>query len=150
MKWLLDIPWLKLKGWFLDVRSRVAGLPRKRGGYVRVEATEDELLHMFGGRSWAPNYEFSYDRQEDLNLARVEYRGETMYSQYDVQWWQYHLRGYKVEDGVWELTCHFEPEPTENPIPHLKGRGYDRQRGLDTVRSILTGNGFEFEEVEHE
>lgn len=132
------------------LRSVFAGRPRPSGPYLRVRLEPGEIERRLGGRSYAPNWEFSYyKRGEDLNLARVLYADGAAPSGGPV-WWQYHVRGWRGEDAdgaFTDLRCHLEPEPTEAPDEHLAEEGLDLGGGMRNLRSALDGLDVGYEEV---
>lgn len=163
MRGLLDdIPYGVVVEAFRSFRERYFTVGRLGGEYVRirptdemavldqVERTEAQLRRMrklFGVRSYAPNWEFSYHKRgEDLNLARVVYEENPEYP--DIVWWQVHIRGWVAEDGSIELTAHWEAEPTENPLAHVESVGWDRERGMKHLKQVLRETDTDFEVFE--
>lgn len=146
--WHRSLPWKRLRHVYRVKRTNFFDLPRQSGTYLRVQtdSTEPvrEMHHVFGGVSYAPRWEVSYCRGEDLNLARVEYSER---NGYDEVWWQVHVRGYVSGDDEIELSAHYETETTEHPVAHLDGVGYDIARGLQELREVLEFHGYGYEEV---
>jgi len=134
--WHYDLPWNSVRSGYRWMRRTFFTVSKPDGPYFVVDADLDELRELFGVRSHAPNWEFSYNYQgEDLNLARVFYdpnRGPD-----GVDWWQYHVRAFERDDGLVEFTGHVEPEPTEHAKPHLRGTGYDTSEAMDEFGRTL-------------
>jgi len=135
--WHYDLPWNAFRSAYRWMRRTLFTKERhdERPHFV-VDADLDELRELFGARSYAPNWEFSYNyRGEDLNLARVFYdpnRGPD-----GVVWWQYHVRGWVRDDGLVELAGHVEAEPTEHPKPHLRGESWATGEAIDEFGRVL-------------
>lgn len=129
--------WKSLQDAHRTFRRELFTKSRPQGPYVVLDANLKDVRSAFGSRSYAPNWEFSYRKKgEDLNLARVVHVPER-----SLPWWQYHVRGWDMGSHV-EITAHFEPEPTEHPSAHLKGRGFDREKGVQEVREVVTEENF--------
>jgi hypothetical protein len=115
-----------------------------------VTLSESELLEVFGGAYFEPNWELSYSyRNETLNLRRVEYVSDhTDYPEY--RWWQVHIRGYEHDSTVgevstFELAAHYELEPTEYPRGHVEHVGLEIRRGAIAVRDVLDAHDVDYE-----
>lgn len=142
----LPLNWFRHK--YRRFRSAFFTVPRPEGKYLRTLGTEETIIRALGKQSYAPNWEFSYEKKgETLNLSRV------VWAQMDVneriRWWQYHVRGWPVEKqyGSMDLRCHFEPEPTEHPYAHLDEIGFNVAYGMDQLADDLARAGVPFEEV---
>lgn len=146
MSWHASLPWARLRLAYRRGRSRFFSVPRPDRVYLEVDRTPAELEVLLGGRSFAPNWEFSYDKGEDINLARVLY-AEDDSADHGAVWWQLHVRGWEHE-GSTRLSCHWEPEPTEHPVEHLHAEGWNRPHGMDELAKVLTDLGVEYGEVD--
>jgi len=164
---LTNVPWDAIRRWYVTWKRQRFGRPRPEGVYIRVHATEEELLEALGGRSYAPNYELAYYMGEDLNLAQVVWHPisewpepvkEEMRKYADLsdpaerhraQWWQTHGRGYKVRDGVWDWWCHWETEPSENDAAHLAEVGFAVGPGTENFLADVEDAGLEWEQIDY-
>lgn len=141
MTWHASIPWKSVRMLYRHFRKKFFTTPRPTGPYYRVNASKEDIIDYFGRGSWSPNWEFSYHKKgEDINLAYVFYDPDVA----GPDWWQYHLRGWQVEGDVYDLRCHFEPEPTEHPKAHLEGTKYAIGEGMRELRRNLEGMGAEY------
>lgn len=144
-----DWPWLKLRKAYHQMRKALFTVERPPGKYVRVSLTPDEVVELYGQHSWAPNWEFSYNKRgEIINLAQITYEerdinGETY------EWWQSHVRGWEAPDGQIDLGGHWEPEPTEHPHAHLDGVGFNRARGMKNIKQQLDDYGVTYEVIDY-
>lgn len=163
--WHADLPWTRLRMGYKALRTTVFSAPRPKGVYLRVQRPTGRTLHpmeestpfednldrivrAFGGRSWAPNWEFSYNKRgEVLNLARVTFAEDSLPD--GLRWGQYHVRGWPGPNGTVDLGGHFEAEPTEHPKPHLDAEGFNRPAGMNKVRAVLSDEGLPWNEVEY-
>lgn len=142
MSWHDSLPYKMFQQFYRWFRRTFFSKPRPTGTYVVVDAFVADIEESLGRDSFAPNWEFSYNKKgEDLNLARIEF---DRHPDFDVVWWQTHVRGWYHEGELW-LMAHWEPEPTEHPKPHLHGDGYDRERGRSNLKSHLDEHGIEYE-----
>jgi len=139
--WHGGLPWDRLRFWYRRFRSSLFSVeePTDRPA-VTVDATVDELTGALGAQSWAPNWEYSYDKGETLNLARVEHASHPIRVGTGVDWWQAHVRGWPRDDVV-VLRAHYEPEPTEHPRAHLDGVGHSLEGGMQKLRDALDEAG---------
>lgn len=137
-------------------RKRYFTMPKPDGPFVLLDMPPEEVRMILGRRSYAPNWEFSYNKRgEVLNLAQVVYHEDSDYEH--IVWWQTHVRGWQNDDGMMELSAHWEPEPTENGAAHLDGVGFDHDRGMDNLRTALEKSAIlwrdpvsgVFERIEH-
>lgn len=132
---LKAVPWpyiqWKLR-WFRKAFYTIERPERDR--YFVVDAERDEVIEALGRLSFAPNWELSYNYEgEDLNLSRVMYEES---EEYDIRWWQVHVRGYVAEDGI-KLEAHWEAEPSEHPEEHIDEVGFDIDRGIEELGHYL-------------
>lgn len=127
--------------WYRHLRKTYFGADRHPGTYlvVETEAPLADVREALGERSFAPNWAFSYDEGENLNLARSVYdphcASGTIYP-----WWQTHTRGWL--DSTRErlsLNAHYELNPIVDGQtgPHIKGIGLDVDRGLLVLETAL-------------
>jgi hypothetical protein len=100
-----------------------------------VAAEADDVVSAIGVRGYQPNWEFSYHYQgEVLNQADITWANVSGVD--DVDWWQTHVRGWVRNDlDHVELAAHWEPAPTEHPVAHLRGTGFDRERAMESLVS---------------
>lgn len=134
--------WTRFRYTFSRLRAMFFTVPKPDGPFFVVESTEEELKAVLGAAYFAPNWEFSYKyRGEDLNLARIEWHIDD-----DVPptgqrkgrvWWQTHVRGWEVGKYTWQLTAHWELEPTENDKEHIDGLGFDVWEGMWNLGDVL-------------
>ena len=128
MTWHYRLPWNSVRWFYRWKRSRFFNHDRYEGPHYVVEHPIERVEADLGSLSYGPHWEFSYDLDEDLNLARIVY--------HDGEWWQNHVRGYDHGDETW-LNAHWEREPTEHPRPHIKAEGLDVSKGMDILRMHL-------------
>jgi hypothetical protein len=102
--------------------------PKPDGLFLKVYEDPETIVQRLGEGPYAPNWEQSYDKGEDINLADIRYHND--------RWWQTHVRGWVQDDHV-EMTAHWELEPTEHWHDHLDGVGFDRVRGLENMKDAL-------------
>lgn len=151
--WHRDLPYreaMRLYRWF---RRQLFSVPRSHTWYWEVtlpgnesrQAQLDRFTRAFGTHAWAPGWRYSYDKGEDLNLRYVYYEERPEHP--DVQWWQDHLRVWLQDDGTAHLGAHYEPKPEEHPKPHLDGVGFERDRAMDDVATILQAEGIDYERI---
>jgi len=144
--WHGGLPWDRLRFAYRRLRSTLFSIPEPTDRpALTVDATVDELTEALGSQSWAPNWEYSYDKGEDLNLARVEYAPHPIRVGTGVEWWQYHVRGWPRDDVV-VLRAHYEPAPTEHPRAHLDGVGHSLEGGMQQLRDALDEAGIGYVE----
>lgn len=140
-------PWHTVQRAYSRFRSRFFTVDRPPEKYFRVDATKNEIEYEFGIRSWAPNWEFSYNKRgERINLARVVYEPRKINGE-EYTWWQAHVRGWQMPNGRFDLGGHWETEPTEHPTAHLNGVGWDRNRGMENIKTVLDTSDLEYEEI---
>lgn len=139
MSWHANVPWREMRLALRMLRASQFQINRQKGRYYRVEAddTLEAVREGLGALSYAPNWEFSYFKGEDINLARVVY--------HEGDWWQVHARGWLEDDGSVWLRAHWELEPTEAPERHLGSEGYDVERGMRKLANDLEAAGTEFQ-----
>lgn len=138
-------PWRWVQSLHRSIRRTLFTKPKPNTEGIVVRATRNQLLSELGRRSYAPNWEFSYNyKNEDLNLARVQYARHPVRVGANIDWVQDHVRGWRVFDGTetfakptWELRAHWEAEPTEHPTAHLKGEPFSREAGMNRLEEIL-------------
>jgi len=140
---LLDnAPWPLARQAYRLMRLEWFSIPRPDGQYVVADADVDTHRATLGRLGFAPNWELSYHKKgEDLNLARVVYDDGPE----DVRWWQDHVRGWALEGGRTALRCHWEPEPSEHPVEHLRASLQDHAAGMQSLRGVLSGAGVSHE-----
>lgn len=146
--WHADLPWDLFKKKFHAFRAKYFSSDPPKRWYIHVDITKDELLLKLGSRSYAPDGSlFSYDKGEDINMAKVtpiawEHLTSDMQEKLkpyldederSVTWWQTHLRGWEVEEGHWKLNGHWELEPVMNDSAHIDEIGYSDKRGLRNI-----------------
>jgi len=79
------------------------------------EAEPAEVKRVLGGYYFSPAWLLSYHYYgETMNMRRVEYDAGN-----PLPWRQFHIRGYKQEDGTL-LQPHIEPEPVQYPGAHRR------------------------------
>lgn len=126
------LPFDLIRRLYRRFRKRFFTIDKPDGEYYVVDASIEDLRFILGTRSFAPNWEWSYDKGEDLNLSRVKIEmGD------EIEWWQYHVRAWERDGGLVELRCHWEPSPTEHPDAHIDGTGFSVGRGMDYVGDVL-------------
>lgn len=129
------IPWHLLKWKFRRLRRRLFTVPRPNTEDFVIEESPTEVERGLGGLSYGPHWELSYHyKGEVLNLARIVYEEN---NEYDIQWWQVHVRGWEGDDGRTELTAHWEPEPSEYPHAHYNSVGFDYHLGMKMLSDAL-------------
>lgn len=127
------------------VRKNFFEEPRPRGRYLVIEDADiEEVRQSLGQYSFSPNWEQSYFKGEDLNLARIYYDERSSGDQ-TIEWWQNHIRGFIHSDGSLWIQAHDEPEPTEYPYAHLDGVGHSTQKGLEEAALYIERIGFNYE-----
>ena len=135
MTWHASLPYGWVQHAYRSFRRRFFTKERPIGTYYRVEYSPEQLRRVFGRVSAAPNWEFSYNyKGEDINLARVYYDDT---QDYDMVWWQFHLRGWEHSDGSVWMRAHYEAEPTEHPEAHLEGTGTTMDEGMQWLQGVL-------------
>lgn len=140
---LRKVPWHTIRQVYRSVRQQFFTVPEPTTPALVVDVGPTRVEDAFGQRSFAPNWEFSYNyRGEDINLARVE---RVPHKPHGVAWWQTHLRGWEQEDGTLRLRAHWEPEPTEHPIPHLSETGFSWPMGTEVIRKEAREAGLDAE-----
>lgn len=156
MSWHARLPWRSVRVGLRLIRAGPFSRRRPEGTYLLVDAPTDgvdSVTEVLGSQSYAPNWEQSYDKGEDLNLARVEHHRDGDLPPTERRpgrvWWQTHARGWETERGL-ELGAHWELEPTENAEEHIMGRGLDRREGMERLRADLERGGIDVETVEYE
>lgn len=143
--WHSKIPWDLAKQLYYQFRVDHFSAEPPDWGYTTIKATEKEILLKMGSLSYAPNGNWlSYDKGEDINLARVvsipwdslndsvqeeilEYQGE---AEGDVTWWQFHFRAWDQGDGTYKVNGHVELEPWTSDSAHIDGVGFHNKRGI--------------------
>lgn len=132
---LEQVPFRWVQTLYRGMRRELFTKPRPTGRYLVVDADVD-VVRALGHRSYAPNWEFSYNyRGEDVNLAQVVFDGTEQYP--DIDWWQTHVRGWVHDDGRTWLSAHYEAEPTEHPKPHLDGITPELRDGMMNLEYAL-------------
>lgn len=154
---LASIPWKSVTRLHRSLRRSFFRAERPAGTYFRVYpdytvamTSADvvaDLERDFGRRSWAPNWEYSYDKGEALNLARVVYEED---AETGLTWFQYHVRGWAVVNDAVDVGGHWEPEPTEHPDAHYREVGFDRLRGMAKLEEVLNEIGADYDEVNYD
>jgi hypothetical protein len=154
MTWHHDLPWQTLRYWYRRLRAALFSRPRPKGPYLEIgpfgeDVSAIEMVRSaLGKQGWAPNWEQSYHKRgEELNLASVYWDRQEVDGEAFV-WWQHHARGWTHDDGSCWLTAHEELEPTETPVGHLEGVGWDRPAGVAALRYALETAGIDVETVE--
>lgn len=137
MTWHHSLPWKPLQDIYRWFRREFFTKDAPSGEYLVVDPItfDDPIDIELGQFSFSPNWEFSYNKRgEDFNIARVVQAHDLDWP--CLVWWQCHVRGW-FYNGLLYLHAHWEPEPTEHPEAHLKGQGYDKQRGMAILESYL-------------
>lgn len=150
--WHSGLPWDEGSALYRWVRREFFSADRPGGEYILVPGEDPAALEqVYGQQSFAPNWEFSYNKRgEALNLARVKHEKAAHADAVPgvpIVWWQDHLRGWE-HDGGTMLRCHWEPEPTEHPRPHLSANHQNSQRGMINARRVLEARNIDWEMVE--
>lgn len=168
MSWHSVIPWDWWRQEYLRMIGRYFSRDPPDGTYLRVDLSQREVDRSLGEIFYAPQETLSYDKEEDLNLARQYYDSRGTYApvaslgrlifhlsggrygmiiEKEVVWWQNHIRGYVLEDGLY-LTAHDEPSARHEDSAHIEGIGHSREKGLDQLRIDLDGLDIEYEVTE--
>lgn len=138
-------PWRKILELFWLVRSTFFTVNRPDGPYYRITPTDRPLEEILGERFFTNRWEFSYKyRGETLNMRRCFYKPDSF------RWYQFHIRGWKFDNGMCDLQAHTELEPSSYPKKHLNGVRLDREEGMRKLRELLEDEGIEYELVEYE
>lgn len=165
--WHASIPWDSLRRSILALRSWRFKAPPREGPYVVVDASLLECRRVLGAAGYVPQHALSYDKGEDLNLAR-EVRQSSEHRVATATWcnaarratglgdletepvehWQYHVRGYELDDGRVALTAHWEPSARLEDSAHLAGVGFETSRAMDELRGELTAARIVWETVD--
>lgn len=142
---LSDMPLRGLRSSLWWVRKTFFVKPRSDCPSLVANCSEEKANRYLGRNYFEPGWELSYYyRGEALNLRRVEYIPD---HPMEYSWWQVHIRGYPHPDGF-ELTAHFETDPSEHPNAHIEQVGLEEERGMEELRSILDAEGVEYESLE--
>lgn len=143
--WHRDLPWSNIRLAYRWMRRNYFQVDRQEGKHLVIPASEiGRVEPALGQFSFAPNWEQSYYKGEDINLARVYY-DERVIDDQEIRWWQTHARGFIHPDGSMWIRGHDEPEPTEYPVAHLDGIDYDIQKGLEDIAMYLDQSGIPYE-----
>ena len=146
------------------VRKIGASTERSGSHSVIVALSTDEVKELLWKNEYEPGWWLSYSfRGEVINRRRPIYHQSE-----HAEWWQAHIRGYRVGHGdrrfddprlagynrnldvfaehdsseLTDLTCHIEPEPKEHPDIHLKYVKYND--GTRRLLKLLEENDVEY------
>lgn len=168
MSWHSVIPWDWWRQEYLRLVGRFFSKEPASGPYIRVDLDRREIEEHFGGLFYAPQETLSYDKGEDVNLARQYYESRGMFApvaslgrfvyqmtggrlgmvfEKEVVWWQNHIRGYDY-DGYLYLTAHDEPSARHEDSAHLEGVGMSREKGMKQLEEDLRELGIKYAVVE--
>lgn len=136
------IPWRHVRLLFWSLRSSLYRRDPEQTS-LRAECSLDELRRVLGEVHFTNAWELSYDKGEDLNMRRPEYRDD------EWEWYQTHVRGYERDGGV-EIAVHTELEPSEYPTQHLHNVNFTRDEGIQAIESILTLAGVSAKRIEED
>lgn len=144
---MIDLTRLPLKKIYqagMWARATFFPKPRRKATYYRVEKTEDEIERMLGKEHHTHDWEFSYaKRGEDINMRRPDHKDD------EYEWYQNHVRGWKVEEGVHDLICHTELAPGDYLFGHLRGVNFSKEEGMHNLKAMLAEYKVPYEETEY-
>ena len=141
-----------------SLRQTVASRERSGSHSAIVPLSTEEAEQLLARNDFEPGWWLSYSfRKEVINMRRPVYDSSP-----HADWWQAHIRGYKVRDddpriadtdydatAFTDLTCHIEPEPKEHPDIHVKYVSYNK--GTKLLLQLLGQHGIPYQFIpEHE
>lgn len=108
-------------------------VPEERQRRLVIDGTKSQIVRLFGENGFTPNWKHSGNfKGENLNLARQFYDD---HPNEDFVWWQIHIRGWVRDDGLFEVSAHYEPHPIQHPHEHMEGTGL--QDANNAIESII-------------